>query len=196
MHIIFYGPEGSGKGTQAKLLSKNLHLPLLVSGDLVRDAAVNDKGLIGDAVRKALEEGKYVADTEIFVLWKKRLKENDVKNGWVMDGFPRNIDQAKFLTEKVNKYGYKIDKAFYLKISVEESMKRLIKRGRKLHAGSTEVHDSPERIKQRLAIYKENEKKVLDFFRKQKVLEEIDGEENIKKIHQDILSRLNEHPIS
>ena len=66
MHIVFYGPEGSGKGTQAKLLAEKLELPILTSGDLVRDAATNDRGIIGDACRQSLSEGKYVADSEMF----------------------------------------------------------------------------------------------------------------------------------
>lgn len=190
MHIIFYGSEGSGKGTQAKLLNQKLKLPLLISGDLVREAAANDKGIIGDTCRKALEEGKYVADTEMFVLWKLRLKKNDAKKGWIMDGFPRNVDQAKFLIDKVSKYGYKLDKVFYLHISPKESKIRLLKRGRKLHAGNSELHDSPERIKQRLTIYYQGEKKVLNYFHKMGILQEINGERSIKKVHQDIISKL------
>jgi len=190
MHIIFYGPEGSGKGTQAKLLSEKLKIPVLVSGDLVRDAATNDKGLIGDAARKALHEGKYVADSEMFVLWKNRLKKKDAKEGWILDGFPRNVEQAKFIDDKVSKYGYKIDKVFYIKISEEESMKRLLKRGRKLHEGNNELHDSPERIKGRLSIYKSGEKDVIEFFRKKGILEEINGEREIEEVHKDVLSRV------
>lgn len=190
MHIVFYGPEGSGKGTQAELLAQKLGFPVLVSGDLVRDAAAKDKGIIGDVCRKSLQEGKYVADSEMFVLWKQRLKEEDAKRGWIMDGFPRNIDQAKFLMDKVEKYGYKIDKIFYLKISPEESMKRLLKRGRKLHAGNSELHDSPDRIKQRLSMYYQGEKAVLEYFKKMGILEEVNGEQEIDKIHKDILGRL------
>lgn len=190
MHIVFYGPEGSGKGTQAKLLSEKLKYPVLVSGDLVRDAATHDEGIIGDACRKALEEGKYVADSEMFVLWKKRLKQKDAKAGWIMDGFPRNVGQAEFLEDKVNKYGYKIDKVFYLNISADESMKRLLKRGRKLHEGSNELHDSPERIKQRLDMFKKAEEPVLDFFRKKGILEEIDGGRSVEEVNEDILTRI------
>jgi len=190
MHIIFYGPEGSGKGTQAKLLSQKLNLPVLTSGDLVREAAAKDQGLIGDVCRKALHEGKYVADSEMFVLWKDRLKKPDMKHGWIMDGFPRNINQAKFLVRKVKKHGYRIEKVFYLKISDEEAMKRLLKRGRKLHEGNSELHDSPERIKQRLLIYHQGEKEVLDFFGKMGILEEINGEQSIEEVHREIISKL------
>lgn len=188
MHIVFFGPEGSGKGTQAKLLSDLLHLPILTSGDLVRDAATHDKGIIGEVCRQALSEGKYVADSEMFVLWKWRLKEEDAKGGWIMDGFPRNVEQAKFLDDKLDKYGYKVEKVIYLNLSEDESMRRLIKRARPLHEGSSELHDSPERIKQRLAIYKDGEKNVLAYYRQLGVLVEVNADMSIEDVHNQIVT--------
>jgi adenylate kinase len=188
MHIVFFGPEGSGKGTQAKLLSEALSLPILTSGDLVRDAAENDKGIIGEVCAQALAEGKYVADSEMFVLWKHRLKQADALGGWIMDGFPRNVEQAKFLDDKIDKYGYKVEMVIYLNLSEDESIRRLTKRARPLHPGSTELHDSPERIKSRLAIYKEGEKDVLEFYRQKGVLVEINADRSIDEVHAEILS--------
>jgi adenylate kinase len=190
MHVVFYGPEGSGKGTQAKLLAEKLKVPILTSGDLVRDAAANDKGIIGEVCRNALAEGKYVADSEMFVLWKWRLKEEDAKGGWIMDGFPRNIDQAEFLDDKIDKYGYKIENVIYLNLSEEESIKRLLKRARPLHPGSSELHDSPERIKSRLEIYKESEKDVLEYYRKMGVLTEVNADQSVEEVHKIILNKL------
>ena len=123
----------------------------------------------------------------MFVLWKWRLKDEDAKGGWIMDGFPRNVEQAQFLDDKIDKYGYKIEKVFYLDLNEEESYKRLIARGRPLHPGSTELHDSPERIKQRLTIYKEGEKNVLDYYNNKGVLFTIDANQSIEKVHEDIL---------
>lgn len=191
MHIVFYGPEGSGKGTQAKLLADELHVPILTSGDLVRDAATNDKGIIGEVCRGALSEGKYVADSEMQVLWKWRLKEDDAKGAWIMDGFPRNIDQAKFLDDKIDKYGYKVEMVVYLNLPEEESMKRLLARARPLHDGSTELHDSPERIKSRLALYKESEKDVIEFYRQKGILVEIDANRPVEEVHAAILAAVN-----
>lgn len=191
MHIVFYGPEGSGKGTQAKLLSEKLGLPILTSGDLVREAAESDKGLLGDVARETLISGKYYPNSEMFVLWKHRLKRDDAKGGWIMDGFPRNPEQAIFLDEKIDKYGYAVEHAIYLNLPEEESIRRLLKRARPLHKGSSELHDSPERIQSRLAIYKESEKDVLQYYRNKSVLIEIDASQTIDEVHQAILSKLN-----
>jgi len=187
MHIIFYGPEGSGKGTQAKLLAEKLQYPILTSGDLVRDAAVHDKGIIGAVCKQSLDEGKYVANSEMEVLWKWRLKEDDAKGAWIMDGFPRNIEQAEFLDDKIDKYGYKVELVIYLKISEEVSMKRLVARNRPAYEGSTESHDSPERIKSRLSLYKEAEQPLLTYYRDLGVLVEIDASKSIEEVHQDIM---------
>ncbi len=191
MHIIFFGPEGSGKGTQAKLLSEKLHVPVLTSGDLVREAAANDPGMIGDACRQALKTGGYVADSEMFVLWKRRLKEQDAQKGWILDGFPRNVKQAKFLDSKIKKYGYGIDAVLHLKISQDESMKRLVKRARPLHPGSKELHDSPERITSRLSVYYKNEPLLLEYYRDGGVLVEINGEQSPEQVFQEILSHVS-----
>lgn len=191
MHIVFYGPEGAGKGTQAKLLADKLTLPILTSGDLVREAAESDKGLLGDVARETLQSGKYYPNSEMFVLWKHRLKRDDAKGGWIMDGFPRNPEQALFLDEKIDKYGYNVEHAIFLNLPEDESIKRLLKRARPLHKGSNELHDSPERIKSRLTIYKESEKDVIDYYRKKGVLIEIDANQPVEKVHQDILVKLN-----
>ncbi len=190
MHIIFYGPEGSGKGTQAKVLSEKLKIPVLTSGDLVREAAATDTGIIGEACRKALTEGRYVADSEMFVLWKRRLKASDAQTDWIMDGFPRNVEQAKFLDDKLNKYGYKVEAVIYLIISEEESLKRLTKRARPLHPGSKELHDSPERIKSRLQVFRENEQPVLDYYQQRGVLIEINGEQSQEDVQKEIVANL------
>jgi adenylate kinase len=191
MHIVFYGPEGSGKGTQAKLLATKLNLPILTSGDLVRDAAANDRGIIGEVCRQSLAEGKYVADSEMFVLWKWRLKEDDAKGGWLMDGFPRNVEQAKFLDDKIDKYGYQVEKVIYLDLPEEESFKRLISRGRPLHEGREELHDSPERIKSRLSIYKEGEKDVLEYYRQKGVLITVNANQSVEDVHKEILRHVS-----
>ena len=188
MFIIFYGPEGSGKSTQAKMLAKELKLLYLGSGDLVRKYAQQDNGIMGEICRQALAIGHYVADSEMFVLWKNRLKQTDTKKGWVLDGFPRNISQAHFLDEKLNKYQQRISFVFYLKVGKKESVRRLLKRGRRNPNG--ELHDSIEKIQERLKLYAKGEAGVLRIYKEAGVLRVIDGEQTIEKINKDILKEI------
>lgn len=188
LNIIFYGPEGSGKTTQAKMLAEKLKVPCQPSGDLVRRMAEMDKGIMGDICRETLLSGHYIGDSEMFVLWKARLKDEDMQNGWVIDGFPRNMTQAEFLADKLDKYGKNVDLVFYLKVPEEESVKRLLKRGRKSPDGS--LHDSEELIKERLKRYKAEEADVLSYYSQTGTLVEIDGVRTIEEIAADIWNQV------
>ncbi len=191
MHYAFYGPEGSGKGTQAKLLAEKLGLPLYTTGDFVRDAAARDKSSLGDACRKALSDGKYLPDDLVSQLIANKLNSDEAKKGFILDGFPRTLNQARFLAETMEKAGFSLDRLIYLNLSDEESIKRLGKRKRTLFGGSNILHDDPERVKNRLAVYRENEKGVLDFYKTKNILLEVDGVQSIEKIFSDIISGLH-----
>jgi len=188
VHIVFYGPEGSGKGTQAKLISKKYGLPHLASGDLVRKYAKEDKGIMGRICRESLAKGHYVADSEMYVLWKQRLKEPDTDQGWILDGFPRNVTQARFLERKVEKYGQQLDAVIFLDVSEAESIKRLLKRKRRNPSG--ELHDTKERIYQRLKHYNQGKNAVLRYYKKRRILFNINGEGSIAQVHQRVVNVL------
>lgn len=190
MHLIIYGPEGSGKGTQAKLLSQLYGLPIITSGDLVREAAVSDTGEIGKISREALSLGKYVPDKEMFALWERKLSSSKAEKGFILDGFPRNLSQTNFLLEKAAQNNYKIDKVIYLKLTDRQAFKRLVSRNRKLFEGSNISHDTPERIAQRLATYRQKEKEMMDFFREKNLLLEIDGDQSVDDVFKSIVAEL------
>lgn len=189
LNIIFYGPEGSGKSTQANALATTLKIPHVASGDLVRWGAAEDQGLIGDTCREAIAKGYYVADSEMFVLWKGRLKAKDMDNGWVIDGFPRNLTQAEFLADKLDKHGKTVDIVFYLNVSEEESVRRLLKRGRKNPDGSNS--DTEELVRERLRRYQKEESDVLSYYSQTGVLIKVDGERPITDISAEIITKVN-----
>lgn len=191
MHLVFYGPEGSGKGTQAKLLAEKLGLPIYTTGDLVREAAQNDKSPLGDLCRKVLSEGKYLPDDKVSKLIEMKITDEEAKKGFVLDGFPRTVGQAKFLEETTKKAGFGLDKLIYLNLSDEQSIERLAKRKRVLFGGSNILHDDPERVKQRLAVYHQNEKEVLEFYKKNNLILEVDAAGTVEKVFQDILTGLH-----
>lgn len=190
MHLIIYGPEGSGKGTQATLISQNFKIPIITSGDLVRQEAVNNKSNLRKVCQEALLSGQYVDDKNMFVLWENKLNSQEAVAGFILDGFPRNLNQANFLFQKISEFGYKIDRVIFLKISDEEALTRLKKRKRKAFAGSLVTHDTTERIKSRLKKYHELEIPLLRFFQDRNLLLEVDAQRPIGEIYKEIISKL------
>lgn len=191
MHLIIYGPEGSGKGTQAKLLGEYLHLPIYTAGDLVRNAAINDKGKLGIAAKLALTSGIYLSDKEMFSLLQKQIATSEAKKGFILDGFPRTKQQGESLLKEVNKFGFQINKLIYLKLSDREAKKRLIKRRRPIFPGSKLLHDTPERIGKRLETYRKLEKEVIKLFNTKGLLLIVNGNNTPEKVFKDIQKGLN-----
>lgn len=190
MHFIIYGPEGSGKGTQAKLLSEKLKIPVITSGDLVREKA-KEKSKLGRLCLTALKEGRYVIDDVMFKLWEEKLAMFRARRGFIVDGFPRNINQAKFLLKTLDKLNLSINKFIYLNLSNVESHARLLKRKRKLFAGSNISHDTTGRINKRLKLYRALEAPVLNFFKEKNLLVEIDANYPIKEVFRSIIGKLD-----
>ena len=176
MSLIVMGPQGSGKTTQAELLAKKLNLPHLQTGELYRRVA-KEKSPLGRKVKELLGKGHLVPDKEHNELLEREVKKPLYKNGFVLDGSPRTLSQAK-------SQPFKVDKIFYLDVSDEENTKRLLRRGRK--------DDTPELIAERLRIYHRETEPVLKYFRQQGILKEVDGERPIEVIHQDIMNRLEQ----
>lgn len=187
MNIVILGPQGSGKGTQAKLLSEKLGIPTASTGQAVREAY--EKGTKdGIEGEKYWGSGKLVPIDLVEKIFVSYLKDLDTSKGVILDGYPRSFEQYERFNRILEKAGLSgVDKAFLLTISKEETMKRLLKRakieGRK--------DDTPERIEVRLNIYEKDTKPIISKFRKLNVLEEIDGERSIEEIHKDILSRID-----
>lgn len=168
--IFFLGPPGAGKDTQAGLLAKKLNLTLLSSGDIVRKNIKNDP-----AMKKIYEAGR-LTPPKIMVEWTK--EAIDVSKSFVFSGALRTLREAKELMLFLRENGYKI-KIFNIEISSVETIKRNLLRAR-------DIIDTEDRIKERLKVYDEQTKPVLDFLGKQ--VTQINGEQTIKNTHKDIVN--------
>lgn len=184
MNLVILGPQGCGKGTQAKLLAQKLGLCHISSGELLRDEAATGtaKGLL---IADLLAKGELVPFDTVLEVLEPAFSSNT--NGFVLDGTPRDLSQAQHLDWYLPTIHQSIDKVLFLKIPHEESLKRLIKR-----AGlENRSDDTPESIRHRLELYDQKTLPVIDFYRQKGLLIEIDGTPDIDTIHQDILKKLD-----
>jgi len=175
MKILLIGPQGSGKSTQGKLMSDYLNIPFIVTGDILREIAGSDTAE-GKRLKEILESGNLVDDETVVSLIKGRLQKDDCKTGFILDGYPRTLEQAQSI-EDIN-----FEKAIYIKIPKEETLKRLLKRGR--------TDDIEELINRRLELYFQQTEPLLEYYKNKGILVEIDGMGDIEKIQSDIREKI------
>ncbi|MFA5038870.1 MAG: adenylate kinase [Candidatus Omnitrophota bacterium] len=201
MKLILFGPPGAGKGTQAKLMIKEYHLPHISTGDILRGEVKNNTDL-GREAKAYMESGKLVPDTLVTEMTKKRLSSPDIKDGFILDGFPRTVAQAKALDE-ILPGG--IDKAIYLKTTEGVVVQRLTGRrvcpkcGTNYHLTNmppkkdmlcdqcqVELFQRPDdneaTVKNRLHVYLQESEGVLDYYGKQGRLTNVSGDLDSKDV--------------
>ena len=208
MFLVFIGAPGAGKGTQGAIISQNLRLAHIASGDMFRQAV--QKGTkLGQTVKAYMDKGKLASDEVTIQLISERLNEPDCKAGCVFDGFPRTVEQAKALDKTFASRGKAVDKAIYIEVPEEELLKRLTGRWicRKCQAPYHEVtsppkipnkcdkcdgelyqrsDDTEETIKERLKVYFAQTTPVLDYYKKEGKLIRVDGRQGIEKVAKEI----------
>lgn len=170
MYVIFVGPPGVGKGTQALRLVGKLEVVHLSTGEILR-AAMAEGSPLGTEARSFVEQGRLVPDELIVNMIGDRLARPDCENGWLLDGFPRTVNQARALDQLLAEQERRIDVVLALTAPVEELKKRLLKRA-ELEGRSD---DNPTTIAQRLQVYEDQTAPVLDYYRRQSLLKEVDG---------------------
>ena len=205
MTIVLLGAPGVGKGTQAKLLSNGLGIPHISTGDILRDEIRNETEL-GKTAKSFLETGELVPDEIVNKITLKRINQKDAFTGFILDGFPRNNQQAEILNNILSKDSKKIDLAIYLEASKETILERLTGRrvckkcGANFHIKNippkeanicdfcgTELHqrkdDNKETIENRLNVYSEKTKPIIEYYEKQNKLVKIDSNPEAQKVY-------------
>tara|TARA_B100000575_G_scaffold253092_1_gene221472 strand:+ start:30 stop:578 length:549 start_codon:yes stop_codon:yes gene_type:complete len=178
-HLLFLGPPGAGKGTQAALISKSNSYLHLSTGELLR-YEVDKKTTLGIQIKEIINSGKLVKDELVLEIVKQNLALS--KQGWILDGYPRNISQADSLTQVLDELNQPLEKVFYLNLDEEILVKRLINRGR--------TDDNEKIIRTRLEIYKETTQPLIDYYKNLNILEYIDGDRDLKIISHDIKQKM------
>ncbi len=185
-HYIVFGPQGSGKGTQSKLLCADYDFVHISVGDIFR-WNVSHHTKLAARIRRITDSGLLVPDEIVEEVVRKRLQEHDWNYGFVLDGFPRTMPQAQYLFENWN-----MDKVIYLDVSDEVVFERVMMRAR-LGEGSgftKRADDNPDALKVRLKEYHEKTKPLLELYRRRGVLLSIDANRPVEDIYTEIRERL------
>ncbi|MCR5390955.1 MAG: adenylate kinase [Lachnospiraceae bacterium] len=208
MKIVMLGAPGAGKGTQASMIAENFGIPHISTGDIFR-ANIKNGTELGKEAKAYMDKGELVPDELTVRLLLDRVAQDDCKEGYVLDGFPRTIPQAEVLEKELEKTGDKIDKAVNVDVPDENIVRRMSGRRACLKCGATYhiVHippkkegicdvcgselvlrddDKEETVKNRLEVYHKQTSPLIDFYSKRNVLETVDGTKDSKEVFEDI----------
>lgn len=209
MNLILMGLPGAGKGTQAEKIIAEYQIPQISTGDMFRAAIANQTAL-GLKAKEYMDRGNLVPDEVTNGIVKERLAQDDTKNGFLLDGFPRTLDQAKALDEMLADLAKKIDAVIDINVPEEVLVERLTGRymcrscGASFHkvfkptnvegtcdrCGGHEFYqrddDKPETVKNRLAVNIKNSEPILAYYKEQGLLKSIDGNRDIDAVFKDV----------
>lgn len=187
MNILFFGPPGVGKGTQADILAKEFNIPNFSTGEMFRKHMA-EKTEIGKQIIEIMDSGNLVGDDIVNEMVKQTLDSYTVANGFILDGYPRNTDQVEYLDSLLNEINIELDFIFHLSIPKNICLKRIKKRA--LIQGRKEDAD-PQAIKTRYDIYfYETFPCLMRFKKKNWPVIKINGNGSVKKIHDKIMESI------
>ena len=215
MDLILLGLPGAGKGTQAERIVKEFNIPHISTGDMFRAALKNETPL-GLEAKKYMDAGELVPDEVTNNIVKERLQEDDVKDGFLVDGYPRTLNQSEALKANLQEIGRDLDAVIYLNVPKEVLVERLAGRyicsecGATYHklnnptkvegvcdtCGSTEFYqredDKPETVEKRIQVNEEQTQKLVKFYQDEDVLVEFDGNRDHEEVFAEIQELLND----
>jgi adenylate kinase len=186
MRLVLLGAPGSGKGTQASRLREHLQVPHISTGELLR-AAVTAGTALGLQAKAVMESGSLVSDDIVLGMLEERLLQPDTGNGFILDGYPRNLAQARALDGLLARIEQPVDIAVQLDVDPELLVSRLSGRARV----EGRADDSPESVRNRLAVYTEQTAPVVDYYRNQAKLASVQGVGTMDEVFTRIVEALN-----
>lgn len=172
MNIIMFGPPGAGKGTQAQKLQADYRIKQLATGDMLR-AEVASESALGRTLKAIMDAGELVSDEIIIELIGNCISEPECEKGFILDGFPRTVPQAKALDEMLKHMGRKIDHVIVLEVDHDILIDRI--RARSAQTGGARADDNADVLKNRLEVYQSQTAPVLPYYEASGVLRRIDG---------------------
>ena len=187
MNVLLLGPQGSGKGTQAKRISAEYGIPHIATGEILREAIENGTPL-GLRVKPIYDSGQLVPDELMIDLIRERLSEDDAREGFVLDGFPRTMAQADALDEMLREIGRELSVVFEFQLSDGVCRERMLKRAEE--EGRTD--DTPEAIARRLALYHEQTEPLVEHYRAQGNLVGIHADGAINEVFAEVQQALEQ----
>ena len=213
MKIIMLGAPGAGKGTQAQMIADKYNIPHISTGDIFR-ANIKNGTELGKKAKEYMDKGLLVPDELTVQLLLDRVANDDCKDGYVLDGFPRTIPQADVLDAELTKLGDKVDFAVNVDVPDENIVRRMSGRRACLKCGATyhiehippkvegicdkcgselvlREDDKPETVQNRLSVYHEQTQPLIDYYDKKNILKTVDGTKDMQEVFNEIVNILN-----
>ncbi|MBR0283899.1 MAG: adenylate kinase [Selenomonadaceae bacterium] len=213
MHILLMGPPGAGKGTQAANLVKELGVPHISTGDMFR-AAVKEGTELGKQAKACMDAGKLVPDEVTIGIVRERLAKDDCKKGFILDGFPRTVEQADALNGILKELGLALKRVLNINVPAADLVERAVGRRICKKCGATyhvsfnptkkegvcddcggelyqRADDTKETMENRLSVYEASTRPLIEYYEKAGIYTEVDGRQPIHQVTQELLQALN-----